>query len=145
MGLAFEAFALYGMTIDDRQCWSAGRNPGRGGSFFKCHFINHSRLRQAIGLSAVNGSVGLTIEDGLIHSVGIPWLSTQFPPLPAEFGGFVEWLQVRHPGAIGLLPDREGTVFRTVGQAWVLHLNRRSLDLLAEYLEEYEASVTIGT
>lgn len=37
---------------------------------------------------------------------------------------------------------RRGTLFRTLGQELTLILTRKSVDLLARYLDEYERSAT---
>ncbi len=103
------------------------------------------RLRRIAGLPPVEAASSLSIEDGRVRQLAFPWLNIGFNPggyNPMEAEPFVQWLEHAHPEALGggQLVGLDGPLFHTQGQELVLVLTRESLDLLAGYLDEYEAT-----
>jgi hypothetical protein len=141
LALALEAERLYGVRYGPLRC-RAGPDPV--GQDVVCSCLMDNRLRQIQGLPRVETSFGIRIRDGRIDSLSFPWLNVSFGPggvHPAEFRGFVHWLEIEHPDAAGPSPD--GTLFRTAGQELILNLTEESLGLLKRYLTEYGRSLDV--
>jgi hypothetical protein len=61
--------------------------------------------------------------------------------VPADGARFTQWLAGVHPD-VGA-PMDDGTVFYTQGQELTLRLTPRSIDLLRQYLGEYEGAAGV--
>jgi hypothetical protein len=139
LALALEAEQLYGVRYRSVDCRAA---PDPHDVHVVCSYRMTSRLRRILGAPPPESSVTLGVRRGRIDSLSFPWLNIGFDPggiYPAEFEGFVRWLEVEHPDAGA--PFDDGTLFRTMGQELVLNLTRDSLDFLRRRLEQYERSV----
>jgi hypothetical protein len=139
LALALEAERLYGVRYRSVDC---RRAPDRHDMHIICSYRMASRLRRILGRPPLESSVALRIQHGLIDDLSFPWLNISFDPggvYPAEFEGFVRWLEIEHPDAGG--PFDDGTLFRTIGQELVLNLTDESLLLLKRYLRGFERSV----
>lgn len=140
--LALEAEELYGVRYGPLDCRPGPDPAGPNSAYVVCSCLMDNTLRRIQGLPRVETTFGIGIRDGRIDSLSFPWLNVSFNPggfYPAEFEGFVQWLEVEHPDAAGSF-DR-GELFRSGGQELTLNLTRKSLDLLKRYLEEYGRSV----
>jgi hypothetical protein len=139
VALAFAAERLYEVRYRSYACEKDS------GSYVTCTYRMDSRLRRIVGLPPVEAASSLSIEDGRIRRLAFPWLNIGFNPggyNPMEAEPFVQWLEHAHPEALdgGQLVGLDGPLFHTQGQELVLVLTRESLDLLAGYLDEYEAA-----
>ena len=137
--LALEAEQLYGVRYQHFRC----RPDPVGWSHTQvtCSYQMDSRLRQLAGLPAVESSFGIGIGERGITNLSFPWLSVGYPGgEPKELADFVAWMGAEHPEAGQVYED--GELFTTMGQELVHILTRRSVDLLATYLGEYERSLT---
>ena len=148
LALAFEVERLYGFRYEPYECHvEPGPVAYQVSADVICTYSLDSKLRRLAGYAPAGSAFGLGIRDGRINVLTFPWLNISWNPggyQPAEFESFVYWLDAEHPEAIDAqnpLPDQP-QLFRTMGQEWVLELNRKTLDLLKGYLEEYERSVT---
>jgi hypothetical protein len=139
VALALEVERLYGVRYRAVDC---RRAPDRHDPHIICSYRMASRLRRILGRPPLESSVALRIRHGRIDFLSFPWLNISFDPggiYPAEFEGFVRWLEVEHPDAGS--PFNDGTLFRTIGQELVLNLTDESLLLLKRYLRGFEHSV----
>lgn len=135
--LALEAERIYGVRYADVRCRQHPVWGSEGRAQILCSYRMDSRLRQISGLAPARGSFGIGVHNGRIDYTSFPWLNVGFPSrVPEEGAAFAKWLEAEHPEAGG--PMRRGTLFRTLGQELTLILTRKSVDLLARYLDEYE-------
>ena len=139
LALAFEAERIYGVRYGSFECrpetieWANTQ--------ITCTYLLDSRLRQIVGLSPQQHSFGIGIRDGRITNFSFPWLNVGFPSnVPTEGWRFAQWLERAHP-EVGA-PMIDGTMFYTQGQELTLRLTPHALDLLRQYLDEYERSAT---
>jgi hypothetical protein len=142
LALALEAERIYGVRYGPLDCPRVVDPAGPDDAYVVCSCLMDNTLRRIHGLPRVETTFGMRIRDGRIDSLSFPWLNVSFGPggvHPAEFGGFVHWLEVEHPDAGA--PFEDGELFRTTGQELVLNLTDESLDLLKRYLREYARSV----
>lgn len=100
-----------------------------------CDYEMDSRPQQIVGYPPIAGSFGFGVVGGVITRIDdrFPW---------AEFGPnvdepFTTWLNANHP-------DGLDSVFVATTGVQYPRLTPEALDLLAIYLDEYEASVTGG-
>jgi hypothetical protein len=135
--LALEAERLYGVRYTSVRC---RRHPvwgSEGEAEVLCAYRMDSRLRQISGLPPEHGSLGIGLRNGKVSYTSFPWLNVSFPSwVPVEGAAFAQWVEAEHPEAGYAL--YRGELFRTLGQELVLILTPKSLDLLADYLDEYE-------
>jgi hypothetical protein len=143
LALALEAERLYQVRYASFEC---RRDPVRvwdgGDAQVNCSYLMDNKLRQIAGLPPLRSSFGIRIRNGRVDLLGFPWLTIGFNPSgyhPAEGARFVEWLEAEHSEAGR--PGVRDELFRTTGQELVHVLTPGSLDLLAQYLDEYERSV----
>jgi D-alanyl-D-alanine carboxypeptidase len=109
-----------------------------------------SRLRRIEGLPPIESSVQVSVADGRISGVSLPWLSISAYPggysAPVEMMNFVHWLDGVHPDATppvtGMAQPQDefgpSQLLYWEGQELVQILTPHALDLLAGYLDEYE-------
>jgi hypothetical protein len=140
LALAFEAERIYGVRYGSFECrpetieWANTQ--------ITCTYLLDSRLRQIAGIPPAQHSFGIGIRDGHITNFSFPWLNVGFPGnVPAEGARFTQWLEREHP-EVGA-PMRDGTMFYTQGQELTLRLTPHALDLLTQYLDEYERSAAV--
>ncbi len=142
LALAFEAEQLYGVRYKAVECHQASNVVGAGGQTqVSCSYAMDNTLRQIDGLAPVESSFGIGFRKGSIDHLSFPWLNVSWGPdgvFPVELGSFVRWLEVEHPKAGTAM--HSGEVFRSAGQELIHVLTRKSVDLLARYLEEYQRS-----
>jgi hypothetical protein len=139
LALALEAERLYGVVYDSTECrWDP--DPVIRAAPIVCTYRMDNRLRQILGYEPVTSSASIGIRDERVTHLSFPWLNVGYPSAtPPELAEFVAWIGAEHPEAGRVYDD--GVLFRTMGQELVLILTRKSVDLLATYLEEYERSV----
>ena len=141
LALALEAERLYGVRYESRWCrWDP--DPVIREAPIVCGYRMDNTLRQILEYPPVTSSVSIGVRDGRITHLGFPWLNVSYPrATPPELAEFVAWLGAEHPEA-GQVYEEAGELFRTGGQELVHILTRRSVDLLATYLEEYERALS---
>jgi hypothetical protein len=144
LALAFEAERLFGVRYESFECRRGDFRLGGDGSSANviCTYSMDSRMRQLAGSPPLKSAFGIGVHGSRIDVVTFPWLNISWNPsgyYPPEFRQFVLWLDAAHPEASDaedpMAPQR---LFRTAGQEWILKLDRGSINLLADYLEEYE-------
>jgi hypothetical protein len=140
LALAFEAERIYGVRYGSFECrpetieWANTQ--------ITCSYLLDSRLRRIAGISPSEHSFGIGIRDGHITNFSFPWLNVGFPGnVPTEGWRFARWLERAHP-EVGA-PMIDGTMFHTQGQELTLRLTPRSIDLLRQYLGEYEGAAGV--
>jgi hypothetical protein len=138
--LALEAERLYGVRYRNVRCRRHTVWGSRGKAQILCSYRMDSRLRRISGLPPERGSFGIGVRNGKVHYTSFPWLNVSFPSwVPVEGAAFARWVEAEHPEAGYAL--YRGELFRTLGQELVLILTPKSLDLLADYLDEYDHAV----
>ena len=144
--LALDAERLYDVRYEPFVCHDSVWARLGGGVDVTCTSSMDSRLRRIEGLPPIESSVTVSLADGLVRGVSLPWLSISVPGYrPAEIGNFVRWLDALHPDAHPPLtepqPDEPFGPFQLFyweGQELVHIFSREKVDLLARYLDEYE-------
>ncbi len=140
LALALEAEHLYGVRFEPFRCRRASGSWRQGQ--IVCSYRLDNRLRRAQHMGPMRTSFRIGVRHGRIRILSFPWLNISWNPdgfLPAEYEPFVTWLEVNHPDAGG--PMEPGVIFRSEGQELIHILTRKSLDLLADYLDEFERSL----
>jgi hypothetical protein len=140
LALAFEAERLFQVQYGSIDCRSEP-SVHYNGRPIVCTYVLDSRLRQIAGIDPAPKEMRIGVRDGLVTQLSFPYLGVSFPGgTPAEGWAFVEWLQGAHPDAGA--PMQTGTLFRYPGgQDMELILTPESIQLLEQYLDEYEAAV----
>jgi hypothetical protein len=148
LALAFEAERLLELRFTSIDCRreSVPTNLERRRPNVVCDCLIDSKLRRLAGLGPKDWHSGLRIRDGRVDLLSFHWMNISWDPSgyePAEAERFVRWLGAAHPEAIDVENPYGGGgwLFRSAGQEWILRLNRRTLELFAGYLGEYERSV----
>jgi hypothetical protein len=140
LALAFEAERIYGVRYGSFEC--RPETIAWANTQITCSYLLDSRLRQIAGISPQGHSFGIGIRDGHITNFSFPWLNVGFPSnVPADGARFTQWLVGVHPD-VGA-PMDDGTMFYTQGQELTLRLTPRSIDLLRQYLGEYEGAAGV--
>ncbi|HET9311236.1 MAG TPA: hypothetical protein VFP41_08450 [Actinomycetota bacterium] len=139
LALALKVEQLYGVRYIASGCrWDS--DPVIRDAPIVCTYRVDNTLRQILGYPPVESSVSIGVGQDRITHLSFPWLNVSYPSAePPEFAEFVAWIGAEHPEAGQAYDD--GELFKTGGQELVHILNRRSIDLLATYLEEYERSM----
>jgi hypothetical protein len=140
LALAFEAERILEVEYRSVECRSEP-SVHYDGRPIVCTYVLDSRLRQIAGIDPAPKVMRIGVRDGQVTQLSFPWLGVSFPGnVPAEGWAFFEWLQGAHPDAGA--PGHTGTLFRYPGgQDMELILTPDSLDLLEQYLDEYERAV----
>ena len=138
LALALEAERLYGVRYRSPECRRDPEPVDAQGSIV-CSYRMDNSLRHLLGYPPVTSSSSIGVRGHRIIYLSFPWLNVSYPvAAPVEFARFVRWLDAEHPEAGQ--PYEDGELFTTMGQELTHILTRRSINLLAAYLEEYERS-----
>lgn len=153
--LVFEAEEVYGVRYQPFECGEDSDLAWAGGdASVTCTFLMDHKLSRIEGYPPMESSFRFRIREGRMALLDFPWLQVwwggepargfPFAYYPAEFDNFLKWLETEHPESVeGFGEESESvqTVFDRTYRRLDLILTRESLDLLADYLEEYERLV----
>lgn len=162
LAFAFEAEEVYGVRYEPFDCRHDSDLAWAGGdASVTCTYLMGHKLSRIEGYPPVESSFRFRIREGRMALLSFPlldlwWSEDDYVSVegrffddpsadPAEFDNFLEWLDAEHPQAVEVAYELESiqTVFVRPygGPPLDLILTRESLDLLADYLEEYEQLV----
>jgi hypothetical protein len=153
LALAFEIEAIYDVTYESVECREV---PAGGfataGVPIRCSARMDSRLLRTAGIPPREVHTRLGVDDGKVDLVGFAWWTMSLDPDdidPTEMARFVDWLYLAHPSGIVTSgsPATGTAVFEWEGQIMVHILERGSVDLLADHVDEYQTAgpVSLGS
>jgi hypothetical protein len=143
LALALEAEGLLEVTYDAVECRPEPELESWFDAQISCSFRMDNRLRRIEGFAPKLTSFVIGVHGGRVDYLSFPWLNASFPgEQPFEGARFVPWVEGAHPEAGGIEGGfHDGELFRIMGQEVVIKLTPDAIDLLAIYLDEYEAAV----
>jgi len=100
-----------------------------------CDYQMDSRLQQVVGHPPIPSQFGIGVADGVITRVDEQFPFEEWAPNVDQ--PFIDWLNANHPGGF------ESLYVATTAMQYP-RLTEDALELLATYVDQYEASVTGG-